>query len=189
MRIRRACPDGSTRVKRDEPPPVAGCNKPAPHARSKPPGWCETTKAEQDRPLAADGRSAREANPRGGVERAREWTSGRGVTSTGREEEADEPQERRGVNPRLGARASKERSSAGGQSGRYIRASIALRARECLEGPPGDGQRPWRKRRRPTIRYRNSQRSGPARDRRDLEEQIDFTEAAGGVSRPTRNDA
>jgi hypothetical protein len=93
--IRRVITGGSLREKRDEPPPAAGCNKPAPHAWSKPPGWCETTQAEQDRtwrcPAEAERPRAREgswtgsgsgrarAGRRGGGKRTNP-TRGRGAT-------------------------------------------------------------------------------------------------------------
>jgi hypothetical protein len=66
------------RLKRNavNPRPVAGCNRPATPARRKPSRWCETTRAERDRHLAAPvrrelrlpGVDAREVHRRQGEE-------------------------------------------------------------------------------------------------------------------------
>jgi hypothetical protein len=38
-------------LKRGEPLPVPGCNKPGTFLRSKPSRWCKTTRAERDWPV------------------------------------------------------------------------------------------------------------------------------------------
>jgi hypothetical protein len=126
------------------PCPAAGCNRPATSARRKPSRWGGTTRTERD----STGGTRRTDGSFGFREWTRDWPAGKRAQLTnptrGRAAKADPPHSSalEGSEVHEGFRDNR------------LRSATRRVPRECLEGPTGDGRRPWRTRERPTTRYR-----------------------------------